>query len=526
MQFKFVRKSAVVGVLATIILLVVVTLCGSAQAAQAEVKRPNILFLFSDDQSQRTVGCYPQSWSWVKTPNMDRLAKSGIRFTHCYLGSWCMPSRANLLTGHYPHAIQSMRMEGTYPGCTYDPAQCQFWPKVFRQKGYHTAQIGKWHTGTDTGYGRDWDYQIVWNRPKNPDNAGSYYAEQIIEWNGKEQTVTGYATDNYTKWACDYINGEGRDQSKPWFLWLCYGAIHGPSTPAPRHKGTFKDAPVETPKDIFPPRAEKPQYLNRTQAWRKSPTGEAIAGASGEAFGDESGKTGRSYADWVRQVNECALALDEGIGKVLDTLKSSGQLENTLVIWTADQGFGMGEHGFRSKLAPYDSTYNSPLVVSFAGKLPEGKVCKSPVCAGDVTATIFAFAGLEQPWRFHGRDLTPVLKNPEVPEAPRAMLFEHMGHYYGRDTAPVPTDEHIYHNNVPRWIAIRYGKYKYIRTLIAGEMEEIYDLEADPEEMINLALKPENQKLLAELRDEAVAELRKSKAPFAEAMPRTRQMGG
>src|SRR6476620_8612051 len=130
---------------------------GSVGAADA---KPNILFIFSDDQNPRTIGCYPQSWPWVKTPNIDRLAKSGVRFTHCYLGSWCMPSRANLLTGRYPHAIESMRMEGEYPGSTYDPEKCPFWPRVFRANGYQTAQIGKWNTGTDTGYGRDWDYQI------------------------------------------------------------------------------------------------------------------------------------------------------------------------------------------------------------------------------------------------------------------------------------------------------------------------------------------------------------------------------
>ena len=151
--------------------LLFVSFCSFAFSASAADK-PNILFLFADDQNTKTLSCYPESWSWVKTPNIDGLAKRGVRFRHCYLGSWCMPSRANLLTGRYPHAVESMRMEGEYPGSAYDPNKCPFWPRVFRANGYHTAQIGKWHTGTDTGYGRDWDYQIVWNRPKNPKNAG------------------------------------------------------------------------------------------------------------------------------------------------------------------------------------------------------------------------------------------------------------------------------------------------------------------------------------------------------------------
>src|SRR6185295_8571042 len=167
-------------------------------------------------------------------------------------------------------------------------------------------------------------------------------------------TVSGYATDNYTQWACDYIQGDGRDKTKPWFLWLCYGAIHGPSTPAPRHLGKYAKEPVTPPVDILPPRPQKPAYLEKVQAWHKGKDGQIMAGPTEAQFGDEGARE-KSYADWVRQVNECTLALDEGVGRVLATLRESGQLDNTLVIYTADQGFGMGEHGFRSKLAPYDA---------------------------------------------------------------------------------------------------------------------------------------------------------------------------
>jgi arylsulfatase A-like enzyme len=124
----------------------------------------------------------------------------------------------------------------------------------------------------------------------------------------------------------------------------------------------------------------------------------------------------------------------------------------------------------------------------------------------------------------HGRELTSVLQNPEQREEPRVVLLEEMGEVYGSDTAPIPTDEHLYHNNVARWVAIRYGKYKYIRTLVAGEMEEIYDLDADRDELKNLALLPENRALLADLRAKCIAELRRTGAPFVDQMPVTRQM--
>jgi arylsulfatase A-like enzyme len=399
-------------------------------------KPPNILFILADDQSTKTVACYPEAWPWVKTPNIDALAAKGVRFQGAYLGSWCMPSRAALLTGHWPHAIESMSMAGKYPGSTYDPQQCPFWPKTFREHGYTTAQIGKWHTGDDAGWGRDWDYQVVWNRPKHPENAGAYYETEILAINGVEQKVGGYPADNYTKWAKEFVHGEHRDASKPWYLWLCYGNIHGPSKPAARHKGIYAGKEVPEPADIMPPRPGKPDYLNKTQAWSRTADGHIIAGKSGEAVGDEAGKGGKDFADWVRQVNECVPAVDEGVGELIKTLRETGQLENTLVIYSADQGFAMGEHGFRTKVAPYDANYRSPLIVSMPGTVAAGKFCPQSVGSPDLVATFFAFAGLEQPWKMHGRDLTPLLHDPAA-AWPYPCLYEHTGEHYGSDVTKI-----------------------------------------------------------------------------------------
>lgn len=497
-----------------------------AQIATAKPKRPpNILLIYADDQSYKTVGCYPGSFPWVKTPNIDRLAASGIRFNHCYIGSWCMPSRATMLTGRLPHGVESMRMEGKYPGATYDPEQTPFWPKVFRQHGYHTAQIGKWHTGTDAGFGRDWDYQIVWNRPKHPENAGAYYNDQILAFNGEERMTEGYSTDNYTKWACEYIRGENRDQEKPWYLWLCYGAIHGPSHPAPRHKGTYADNEVKTPADIFGPRPEKPKYLDTTQAWVKGPSGEPVMGKSGEKFGDESAKNAKTHAAFVHQMNECARAVDEGVGQVLETLRESGQLENTLVIYTADQGFSMGEHGMRTKIAPYEANYRSPLIISRPGTIPEKKVCAQPIGGQDLVVTFFAQAGLPLPWKMHGRDISPLLADPESKDWNHPVLYEHMGHHFGSDTTKVLAAEpnEATHSNVPWYVAVRQGNFKYIRNLNAGETEELYDVAADPEELKNLIADAQQQLQLAELRASLAAELKRTEAGFADQLPVTKQ---
>ncbi|MCB1228493.1 MAG: sulfatase-like hydrolase/transferase [Verrucomicrobiales bacterium] len=494
-------------------------------ATAADARRPNILFLFSDDQSYKTVSCYPEALPGVHTPNIDALAAQGIRFSYAYMGSWCMPSRASLLTGRHPHGIESMRMEGQYPGSAYDPQQCPFWPSVFRQQGYQTAHIGKWHTGIDAGWNRDWDYQIVWNRPKHPDNSGAYFYDEIVAENGVERVEPGYSTDKYSEWACDYIRGKHRDPDKPWYLWLCYGAIHGPTTPADRHKGKHREDPVRIPADIFGPRPGKPDYLNKTQAWKKGKDGQIYGGKSGAAVGD-GGNRGKTFEDFVHQSNDCVEALDEGIGQVLAALKESGQLENTLVVFTADQGFGMGEHGFRMKLGPWDATYRSPMVVSMPGTLPEGKVCPHPVHGVDLVRTFLATAGIDTPWEMHGRDLTPLLQDPESARWDPVCFYEHTGQSYGSDVAKVlaETPEKAVHNNVPWYGALNDGRWKYIRYLKAGETEELYDLQTDPEELNNLADDPAHAQELTRLRKRCETEWKRTGASFADHLPPTRQM--
>jgi arylsulfatase A-like enzyme len=498
------------------ILLFLCLLTGPAVHAAEPPKRPNILFILADDQSYKTVGCYPEAWPWVKTPHLDALARSGVRFHGAYLGAWCMPSRASLLTGRHPHAIQSMRMEGPYPGSTYDPKQCPFWPARFRQGGYQTAQIGKWHTGTDAGFGRDWDYQVVWNRPRHPENAGAYYDPQLLAFDGVERWQDGYPADNYTRWAVEYVRGAHRDPAKPWFLWLCHGSIHGPSRPAARHQGLYHDATVPEPADLLGPWPGKPDYLTNTLAWRRDAGGKVVARPSGEKVGDAAGGRGAEFAAWVRQVNECVPALDEGVGQLIAALKETGQLGRTLVVYTADQGFAMGEHGLRMKIAPYDASYRSPLIVSLPGTVAAGKVCKQTPNAPDLVATFFAVAGLPPLAEGHGRDLTPLFPDPAAPW-PHPCLYEHTGHDFGDAVAKVLREnpkEAIY-QKVPWYTAVVLDGWKYIRYLQPGVPEELYDLASDPEELTNRSREPSQAGRLARLRGVLAAELRRTAAPAA-----------
>lgn len=490
--------------------------------------RPNILFIYTDDQSSRTVSCYPEAFDWVETPNIDALAREGVRFAHAYIGAWCMPSRATLLTGHHQHGIESMRMEGKYPGSQYDSAKCPFWPAEFRKAGYQTAQIGKWHTGVDAGFGRDWDYQIVWNRPRHVENAPNYYYDQLISKNGGEpKMVKGYTTDNYTRWATEYIRGEGRNEDQPWYLWLCYGAVHGPFTPADRHLEEYQDIEVPTPEDIYPPRPGKPKYANDLHFWEANgegiPVERQVRKESPVGMKDIPG---RPLKDWVRQYHQGVLAIDESVKKLMDVLKETGQDENTLIVFTSDQGFAWGQHGLKSKVAPYRNAVAAPLIVrpptkSKSAKMVKGKVVNQPVSGVDLPPTFFDYAGIKLPWEMHGHSLRETLEMDEASPKHPAMLV-HTARIYGSATAKVPAlgDPELVHGpGIPWYVMLANGKYKYIRTLIEGETEEIYDVEADPNELVNLAQQPEYAQMLQSMRADTIDELRRTKAPMVDNLP-------
>ena len=493
-------------------ILILLTLIISTSAND----KPNILFIFTDDQSHRTVSCYDEAYDWVKTPNIDNLAKTGIRFKSAYLGTWCMPSRLTMLTGLLQHGMNSVRMTGKYPASEYDPKQIPFWPAEFRKNGYFTGHVGKWHTGIDSGYGRDWDYQIVWNRPKYTDNAFSYYDNQETELNGKYiGNIKGYSTDNYTKWAEEFINGKSRKSDKPWALWLCYAGVHGPFTPAERHTGEYQGVKIPTPKSVFPPREGKPAHLRDRDFWVPNSAGKPIL---------KNGKQsihGETLYDWTRQYHQAVLSVDEGVGRVIKALKDSGQYDNTFIIFTSDQGFAWGQHGYMRKVAPYDDTIKAPLIISYPKNLPSNKTVDYHVSGADIVPTLSELTGIKLPWKMHGRSLMPVLKEPSKKwDYPVVMTYTK--YLYGKDTDNIPTDrELLYHKSgVPWWSSVTQGKYKYIQTLIEGEIPELYDLEADPKELKNLALNSEYREVMKKYQKIMLNELKRTDAGFVNKMPK------
>lgn len=505
-----------------LIVYLIVLISGLTSSLKAK-ERPNILFIFTDDQSHRTVSCYDQAYDWVNTPNIDQLASTGVRFNQAYIGTWCMPSRATQLTGYHQFGVESMRMEGEYPGSVYDPSKTPFWPSVFRQHGYTTAQIGKWHTGVDNGYGRDWDYQIVWNRPAHPDNAGNYFDDQIVEINGKSTRVQGYTTDWYTERADQFIRGDHRDAEQPWYLWLCFGAVHGPFTPAERHVDAYPNAKVPVPKDIFTGenRADKPKYVQIRDRWALNKNGEPeLKSGVQQRTVKNAPIHGNTLQNWVRQYQQGVLAIDDAVGKLVASLKETGQYENTLIVFASDQGIAWGQKGFQQKIAPYDANIRGPLIMSLPGKIEAGGVVDAAVSGVDLPPTFFDYAGLPLPWRMHGHSLTPVLRNSQK-KWKHPTLTVMTGQNYGSATDVIPADEEVLlaTAKVPWWISLAEGDFKYIRTLVKGEVEELYDLKNDPEELVNLAFKPEYLNKLRRMRAATIAELRRTRAGMADNLP-------
>jgi len=484
-----------------ILLLAVAGLFGCED--NSEQTMPNILYIFTDDQSFRTVSAYPDAYEWVNTPNIDKLAEDGMLFSNCYTGTWCMASRATALTGLHTYGIRTLRMTGPYPQNEYNPDSLNFWPSVFREKGYYTGIIGKWHTGSDDGAGRDWDYSAVWNHTI-PKVYGGYYLNQKISFNGDDPVeVGGYSTDNYTDYALDFISNRAQNKGQPWYLWLCYDAVHSPYTPAERHKNEYKNAPsVPVPVDIFPPRPDKPSHMINFGMWEKNENGNPVY-------------RGKNFDDFVHNYNRGVLAIDEGVGKIMKALESTGQLENTLVVYTSDQGFAIGQHGFTWKYAPYDATLRAPLIIRWPQKISAGQVCDHPVGGHDIIPTFFSLAGIDLPWKMHGHDISPMFNDPDR-KWEHPLLMVNTQRLYGEDTNK---GNYPLNNGIPCWVFLRNSKYKYIRYLVDNEIEELYDLSSDPQELNNLAVNPEYKNILTDFRNQLIDELKRTDAGFADKLP-------
>ncbi len=420
------------------LLFVLAILVGRLTPA-AEGQRPNILFIFSDDLTCQAISAYGDSRQLLATPNMDRIAREGVRFDRCLVtNSICGPCRATILTGKYSH------INGFYnnSNCRFDGAQ-QTFPKLLQQAGYATALIGKWHLVSDpTGF----DYWHILP------GQGVYYNPPTIR-NGEQVQNTGYVTDIITDLSIEWL--KNRDKSKPFLLMSQHKAPHREWAPALRHLGWDQDRRYPEPETLFDDFAgrslavrDHDMGLDRTftdldaklrpapdmndeqlKAWH------AYYEPRNQAFRDAN-LSGRDLIRWrynryMHDYLACVKAVDESVGRLLEFLEQEGLADNTVVVCSSDQGFYLGEHGWFDKRWIFEESSRTPLMVRWPGVTKPGSVNRDIVSLLDVAETFLDMAGIAAPADMQGRSLVPLCKG-ETPADWRKSLYYH---YY---EFPVP----------------------------------------------------------------------------------------
>jgi arylsulfatase A-like enzyme len=457
-----------------------VPLAGCGAAARRSARRPNILFIMADDHASRAIGSYAGRLN--RTPGIDRLARQGARFDNCFCTNGiCAPSRAVILTGKHSH-LNGVRDNSV----AFDGSQVTF-PKLLRAAGYETALLGKWHLKSDpTGF----DY---WNIL--PDQ-GDYYNPDLIEM-GVRKRRPGYVTDLLTDLAVDFLSSR-RDSAKPFLLMLHHKAPHRNWQPAERHLTLYDGADFPEPPTLFDDyatrsRAAREQEMTIREAMtldsdlKLGPPPDRLDDAQKaaweKAFGPRREEFKRlkpkgdalvrwKFRCYLRDYLATIAAVDEGVGRVLDTLDKTGLAENTLVAYTSDQGFFLGEHGWFDKRFMYEEALRMPLLMRLPGMIGPGSVVEGMVSNLDFAPTFLDLASTRRPAPMQGRSFLPLLQGKHPAGWPEAVYY----HYYEFPAVHM----------AKRHYGIRTKRYKLIHFYYDIDAWELYDLERDPQEVRNV----------------------------------------
>ncbi|MBI2434969.1 MAG: sulfatase [Candidatus Hydrogenedentes bacterium] len=416
---------------------------GAAQAAAAARPR-NMVFILIDDMRFDGMSC--AGHPFLQTPRLDALASTGMMFERAYVTTaLCSPSRASILTGTYAHR------HGVLDNATPLPEELPIFPQALQQAGYRTAFIGKWHMGGESDAPRaGFDHWVSFR-------GQGVYVDPQFNINGARQQVTGYVTDLLTDQAVDFLKGS---QDKPFFLYLSHKAVHANFTPAPRHAGCYAQEKFPRPvsmADTDENYRGKPQWVRAQRAsWH---------GVDG-MYNKEV-----DFDDFVVQYAETLRAVDDSVGRVVDTLRELELLDSTLILFTSDNGFLMGEHGLIDKRCMYEPSIRVPLIAHCPNLIAAGSHSSSLVTNVDVAPTILEAAGLDAPESFQGRSFLPVLRGEES-GGREVFLYEY---FWERSFSQTPTV-----------LGVHDGRYKFMQYHGVWDTYELYDLQADPNEMHNL----------------------------------------
>jgi N-acetylglucosamine-6-sulfatase len=426
----------------------------------AGAKPRNVVFILADDHRYDAMGF--MGHPIVKTPSMDRIAREGVHLKNAFVTTaLCSPSRASILTGLYAH--QHKVVDNNSPV----PAGTVFFPQYLQRAGYQTALMGKWHMGNDDG-----GPQPGFDRWVSFAGQGTYLPTPAgLNVDGKKVPQKGYISDELTDYAIDWL--KSRDRSRPFFLYLSHKGVHQDFVPAERHKGTLPSPRLQPPKSqSYPPELEatRPRWVrDQRNSWHGV---------------DYPYNTKLDIAEYFQQYAETLRGVDDSIGRVLDYLHSEGLLQSTLVIYMGDNGFAFGEHGLIDKRTAYEESMRVPMVMQCPELFPGGRAVDQVVANLDIAPTVLAAAGLRAPASMMGASMLPLARGEQVPWR-KELLYEY---YWERNFPQTPTV-----------FALRGDQYKFIRYHGVWDIDELFDLKADPEEMINLAQKPEFAKLAQQM---------------------------
>lgn len=443
--------------------------------------RPNIIFIFSDDHAQHAISAYGSKVN--RTPNIDRLATEGARFTHSFVtNSICTPGRATLLTGQYSH-LNGVPVFNRFDGARDNVA------KHLQAGGYHTGMIGKWHLGSDpTGFDR-W---IVLP------GQGEYQDPAFLVPGGK-LTIKGHCTDITTDLGLEWLRTRPSDQ--PFFLMLHQKAPHRIWTPDARNKALFKDRVIPEPDTLWDDYATRPAALpaneqtiandlKRVDLKLEPPAG--LTGAAlkewlnvkpSEVTVDGRTLTGRELVRWkyqryMRDYLACVQGVDDGVGRVLDYLDRTGLAQNTIVIYSSDNGWYLGDLGLYDKRFMYEPGLRVPLLVRGPG-IRAGSLPAQFVTNLDLAPTFLDLAGLPIPASMQGRSLVPLLQGGK-PADWRTSVYYRYYHDPG-------------HHNTRAHLGVRTATHKLIHYW-KQDAYELFDLTKDPDEQHNLLFSPDEAK--------------------------------
>ncbi len=441
----------------------------AAGAKDASAARPNILFIMSDDHASHAIGAYGSRIN--KTPQLDRLAKEGMRFTNCFCtNSICGPSRAVILTGKYSHLNGYIRNETLFDGSQPNVA------KLLRKAGYQTAIVGKWHLGSDpTGF----DY---WNILPG---QGVYYDPVLIEM-GQHKKHAGYVTDIITDFVLEFLQ-KRRDKSKPFFLMYHHKAPHRSWQPGLKHKTLYDDVEIPEPatfNDDWSNRASAAKTQEMTIERHLTPTDlkePPPAGLAGEAL--KKWKYQRYIKDYLR----CIASVDENVGRVLDYLDQSGLAANTIVVYTSDQGFFLGDHGWFDKRFMYEESLRMPLLIRWPGHVKPGSTSDKIVLNLDFAETFLDCAGQKTPDDMQGRSFRAILEGNSPADWRTSMYYR----YYEFPAV----------HSVQKHYGVRTDRYKLIFYNELNEWE-LFDLQKDPDELKSVYADPQYARMVEELKGE------------------------